>query len=214
MPTRIGTPERIGGSDQLPTWRLPLSENPTSEWRRRFLEIVHADGLFSDRRIAVEGATIVFEVERASFALACEHIDRSIAKASGEPAPTAPAEASPSILVVDDDPEIGPLAADILETQGYGVVQTTDPMEAIRLARQRSEGFDLLLVDLVMPLMDGRELARRIQGLRPGIKVVLMSGYEVTGVKETGWPFVKKPFAVETLRRAVAAALAGMERRA
>ena len=65
------------------------------------------------------------------------------AKASGEPAPAAPAQGSPSILVVDDDPEIGPLAADILESQGYAVVQTTDPLEAIRLARQRSEGFDL-----------------------------------------------------------------------
>ena len=214
MPTRIGAPERIGGSDQLPTWRLPLSETPTPEWRRRFLEIVHADGLFSGRRIAVEGATIVFEVERPSFAIACEHIDESIAKVSDEPAPAAQAQAPPSILVVDDDPEIGPLAADILESEGYAVVQTPDPMEAIRLARQRSEGFDLLLVDLVMPLMDGRELARRIQELRPGTKVLLMSGYEVAGIKETGWPFVKKPFAVESLRRAVAAALARMERRA
>jgi len=213
MPTRIGAHERIGGSDQLPTWRLPLSESPTPEWHRRFLEIVHADGLFSGRRIAVEGATIIFEVERPSFALVCEHIDQSIAKANGEPAPAALAEASPSILIVDDDPEIGPLAADILESQGDAVVQTTDSLEAMRLVRQRPEGFDLLLVDLVMPLMDGRELARRIQGLRPGIKVVLMSGYEVAGIKETGWPFVKKPFAVETLRRAVAAALARMERR-
>jgi len=92
-------------------------------------------------------------------------------------------------------------------------VQTTDPLEAIRLARQRSEGFDLLLVDLIMPLMDGRELAGRIQGLWPRIKVVLMSGYEVAGIKETGWPFVKKPFALETLRRTVAAALVRTERR-
>jgi len=213
MPTRIGAPERIGGSDQLPTWRLPLSEDPTPEWRRRFLEVVHADGLFSGRRIAVEGATIIFEVERPSFALVCQHIDQSIAKATGEPAPAAPAQASPSILIVDDDPEIGPLAADILESQGDAVVQTTDSLEAMRLVRQRPEGFDLLLVDLVMPLMDGRELARRIQGLWPGIKVVLMSGYEVAGIKETGWPFVKKPFALETLRRTVAAALVRTERR-
>jgi CheY-like chemotaxis protein len=213
MPTRIGEPERIGGSDRLPTWRVQLSEDPSPEWRRRFREAIHADGLFTGRRIAVEGATIVFEVERPSFALACEHIDQWIAKAGGEPAPSPPARALPTILVVDDDPEIGPLAEDILASEGYAVVQTTDPMEAIRLVRQRSEGFDLLLVDFVMPLMDGRELARRIQGFRPGIKVILMSGYEVSGIKETGWPFVKKPFAVETLRRAVAASLARVERR-
>src|SRR5262249_56436272 len=121
-----GGQERMGGSDRLQTGRLPLSESPTPEWHRRFLEIVHADGLFSGRRIAVEGATIIFEVERPSFALVCEHIDQSIAKANGEPAPAAPAPASPSILVVDDDSEIGPLAADILESKGYAVVQTPD----------------------------------------------------------------------------------------
>ena len=214
MPTRIGEPERIGGSDRLPTWRLQLSEDPSPEWRRRFLEAIRADGLFTDRRIAVEGATIVFEVERPSFALACEHIDQWIAKARGEPTSALPAPALPTILIVDDDPEIGPLAEDILESEGYAVAQTTDPLEAIRLARQRPEGFDLLLVDFVMPLMDGRELARRIQGFHPGIKVILMSGYEVSGIKETGWPFVKKPFAVETLRRAVAASLGRVERRA
>jgi len=214
MPTRIGAPERIGGSDRLPTWRLQLSEDPSPEWRRRFLEAIHADGLFIDRRIAVEGATIVFEVERPSFALTCEHIDQWIAKARGEPTPPPPARALPTILIVDDDPEIGPLAEDILESEGYAVAQTTDPLEAIRLTRQRPEGFDLLLVDFVMPLMDGRELARRIQGFHPGIKVILMSGYEVSGIKETGWPFVKKPFAVETLRRAVAASLGRVERRA
>jgi CheY-like chemotaxis protein len=214
MPTRIGEPQQIGGSDRLPTWRVKLSEDASPEWRRLFLEAIHADALFAGQRIAVEGATIVFEVERPSFALACEHIDQWIARANGEPAPALPTHALPTILVVDDDPEIGPLAEDILETEGYTVVQTTDPMEAIRLARQGPEGFDLLLVDLVMPLMDGRELARRVQGHRPAIKVILMSGYEVSGIKETGWPFVKKPFAVETLRRAVAAALARRERRA
>jgi len=214
MPTRIGEPERIGGSDRLPTWRLQLSEDPSPEWRRRFLEAIHADGLFTDRRIAVEGATIVFEVERPSFALACEHIDQWIARARGEPTSALAAPALPTILIVDDDPEIGPLAEDILESEGYAVAQTTDPLEAIRLARQRPEGFDLLLVDFVMPLMDGRELARRIQGFHPGIKVILMSGYEVSGIKKTSWPFVKKAFAVETLRRAVAASLGRVERRA
>src|SRR5215831_4324327 len=137
MPTRIGEPERVGGSDRLPTWRLQLSEDPSPEWRRRFLEAIHADGLFIDRRIAVEGATIVFEVERPSFALACEHIDQWIAKAGGEPTFAPPALALPTILVVDDDPEIGPLAEDILESEGYAVAQTTNPLGPFRLARRR-----------------------------------------------------------------------------
>src|SRR5262249_31614877 len=121
VPTRIGAPERIGGSDQLPTWRLPLSENPTPEWRRRFLQVVHADGLCSGPRTPVEARPSVLEAGRPSSALVFNHTNRSTARAPGDPPPAVPAQASPSILVVDDDPEIGPLAMDILESQGYAL---------------------------------------------------------------------------------------------
>src|SRR4029453_10290188 len=91
-----------------------------------------------------------------------------------------------TISNVYDQPEVWPLAEDILEPEGYAVGHTTDPMEAIRVARTRPGNIDLLLVDIVMPLMDGRELARRILALRPNVKVILMSGYEVSGIKEAG----------------------------
>ena len=55
-----------------------------------------------------------------------------------------------------------------------------------------------------MPTMDGRELARRILWLRPTIKVVLMSGYEVSGLAESGWPFIQKPFGVKALAQKIA----------
>jgi Response regulator containing CheY-like receiver, AAA-type ATPase, and DNA-binding domains len=84
------------------------------------------------------------------------------------------------------------------------VVHTTDPMEAIRVARTRPGDIDVLLVDIVMPLMDGRELAQRILALRPKVKVILMSGYEVSGIKGAGFAFLQKPFGIETLRRIVA----------
>ena len=67
----------------------------------------------------------------------------------------------------------------------------------------------MLLVDIVMPLMDGRELARRILALRPNVKVILMSGYEVSGINEAGAAFLQKPFGVEPLRRIVADTLGG-----
>jgi FixJ family two-component response regulator len=60
-----------------------------------------------------------------------------------------------------------------------------------------------------MPLMDGRELARRILALRPKVKVILMSGYEVSGIKGAGSAFLQKPFGVEPLRRIVADTLRG-----
>jgi CheY-like chemotaxis protein len=61
------------------------------------------------------------------------------------------------ILVVDDELTIGLMARDILESTGYVVLSTSDPLEAIRLARLRPGAIDLLLVDVVMPVMDGPE---------------------------------------------------------
>src|SRR5216683_1472050 len=73
-----------------------------------------------------------------------------------------------------------------------------------RSTRHRPGDIDLLLVDVVMPLMDGRELARRMLSLRPKIKVMLMSGYEVSGLAEAGWPFIAKPLGIEELLQKVA----------
>lgn len=104
-----------------------------------------------------------------------------------------------TILVVDDDPSVGALARDILGSAGYLVLFTDDPIEAIQLARQRPGDIDLLLVDVLMPLMDGRELARRVLDLRPKVKVLLMSGFEMSGLRDAGWPFIAKPFGITAL---------------
>jgi len=109
----------------------------------------------------------------------------------------APAPRVVTILVVDDDQNVGAFAVDALGSAGYLVLSTHDPVEALRMVKDRD--IDLLLVDVIMPLMDGRELARRIVALRPTTKVLLMSGFEVSGLRETGWPFVAKPFGVTEL---------------
>jgi CheY-like chemotaxis protein len=159
----------------------------------------------------VEAGALVFELERSALPVTRDLLDQWIARANGEEVSGGgPAgEDVPTILIVDDQPEVGPLAADILEPDGYAVIVTTDPMEAIRVARTRPGDIDLLLVDIVMPLMDGRELARRILALRPKVKVILMSGYEVAGIKDAGFAFLQKPFGVEPLRRIVADTLRG-----
>ena len=194
-------------------WREDASDDPSPEWRRQFLQYAHAGGIFPGGTIAIESVALVFEIERPALAIACEKIDQWIAHANGEPSPE-PSVQSPTpdvrtILVVDDQPDIGPMVEDILAPTGYIVLHTTDPMEAIRWARQRLGYIDLLLVDVVMPLMGGLTLARRILELRPKMKVILMSGYEVSSVKATGWPFLEKPFGVETLTRTVASTLSG-----
>jgi len=123
----------------------------------------------------------------------------SAAQSSGPQAPT--------ILVVDDDPTIGPWVRGALEPLGYVVLTTVDPSEAIRMGKDRPGDIDLLLVDVVMPLMDGRKLAQRLRTLRPRLKIVCMSGYGLAELEETGWPFVVKPFSMDELAQTVAATL-------
>lgn len=216
MPRRVGDPQPLGPRDRhLGRWIVPLSEDPSPAWRRQFLQAAHASGLFYGDRMTVASAALVFEIERSALALACERMDEWIALANGEPpvpqvapSPTAsPTPRAPTILVVDDQPDIGPIAQDMLEPAGYIVLLTSDPLEALRLASQRPGDIDLLLVDVVMPVMDGRELARRMRALRPRMKIMLMSGYAVSGLAETGWSFLEKPFALNTLVQKVAATL-------
>jgi CheY-like chemotaxis protein len=104
-----------------------------------------------------------------------------------------------TVLVVDDDPGIGALVRDILGPTDYFVLFTEDPNKALRLAKEHRGDIDLLLVDVVMPLMDGRELARRVLELRPNTKVLLMSGFEMSSLRDTGWPVLAKPFGVTEL---------------
>jgi CheY-like chemotaxis protein len=208
MPTRIGEPQRVGGSDQIPIWFVCLSDDLHPEWRHHFLRAAHTSGLFHGIKARVAG--IVFGIEPSALSLACEKIDRWIAhanNATSSSTPEPPATHSvpaATIMVVDDQAEIGRMARDILEPAGYAVMLTSDPFEAIRLARNHSRRIDLLLTDVVMPLMDGRELARRMLTIRPDIKVVLMSGYDVSGVAASGWPFIAKPFGIEGLKHKIA----------
>ncbi len=214
MPNRVSEPQHIGGSERLPTWRIALSEDPSPEWWQQFLRYAQASGIFSGVQLTVASRMMVFEIERSTLALACQKIDQWIAQANGE-APSSstqsctesPVPRTPTILVVDDQPDIGAMARDILEPAGYVVLLTSDPLEAIRMARHRPGDIDLLLVDVVMPLMDGRELARRMLSLRPQMKVMLMSGYEVSGLAETGWPFIAKPFGIQELTQKIAETL-------
>ena len=68
-----------------------------------------------------------------------------------------------TILLVDDDPEVLSLAADILRAAGYTVLSTRDPREALRISRTRTGPIHLLLTDVVMPLMSGRQLAEELR---------------------------------------------------
>lgn len=114
-----------------------------------------------------------------------------------------------TILVVDDDREVLALAVDILEMAGYTVLNTLDPRHALRLARGHGEPLHLLLTDVVMPLMNGLQLAVEVQALRPEVKILLMSAYRTKEIDDYRMRlglrglFLDKPFTVGALTRAV-----------
>jgi two-component system cell cycle sensor histidine kinase/response regulator CckA len=104
---------------------------------------------------------------------------------------------SQTILVVDDDEDLRTVAEDALQSLGYTVLETGDPLKAIQLVQ--AHPVDLLLTDVIMPLMKGTVLADRIEGVSPRTKVVLMSGYSTSDIAPSGRPFLAKPFAIEML---------------
>jgi two-component system, cell cycle sensor histidine kinase and response regulator CckA len=126
---------------------------------------------------------------------------------SGLPTPAVAASAAPgteTILLVEDEPAIRRVTEKLLRRMGYTVVTASAPGEAIRLAREHAGRIDLLLTDVVMPEMNGRDLAKNVLSLHHGIKSVFMSGYTADviahhGVLEEGVHFLQKPFSAAAL---------------
>jgi CheY-like chemotaxis protein len=106
-----------------------------------------------------------------------------------------------TILVVDDEPEVRALVREMLELHGYKVIDTGDPVEARRLTE--SQPVHLLLTDVVMPIMSGIELAKRVEAVSPTTKIILMSGYSTAAVLGSGRPLVSKPFKTNDLVKTV-----------
>lgn len=112
-----------------------------------------------------------------------------------------------TILVVDDDEWVRVLARDVLATEGYRVLEASDGQDAIRVAAEHPGPIHLLLTDVVMPGMNGCELAAGLGALLPGLKVMFMSAYDrdflvARGLTPTG-PVITKPFTIEYLTRRI-----------
>jgi PAS domain S-box-containing protein len=109
-----------------------------------------------------------------------------------------------TILLVEDEPMILDITMKMLERQGYTVLAAVTPGEAIRLAREHAGEIHLLMTDVVMPEMNGRNLAKNLLSLYPNLKRLFMSGYTADviahhGVLDEGVQFIQKPFSVQTL---------------
>ncbi|HEX2871789.1 MAG TPA: ATP-binding protein [Polyangiaceae bacterium] len=123
-----------------------------------------------------------------------------------QPAPTQ--RGTETILLVEDEAQVRAIVKRTLERGGYAVLSASNPEEALRLCETSLLQIDLLLTDVVMPQMNGRELAERIRVLRPTIKTLFMSGYTDDailrhGVLDEGVPFLQKPVTPGNLTRKV-----------
>ncbi len=109
-----------------------------------------------------------------------------------------------TILLVEDEPMILNITTKMLELQGYRVQSAATPGEAIRLARKHAGEIHLLMTDVVMPEMNGKELAKNLLSLYPNLKRLFMSGYTADviahhGVLDEGVHFIQKPFSAQRL---------------
>lgn len=122
--------------------------------------------------------------------------------------PVASGDGSETIAVVEDEKGIRDLAGKILRERGYRVIAAEDGQTAMELLGRYPHRIDLLLTDVIMPGMNGRDLADRIGTMRPGIRVLFMSGYSPEAVRSQGVlvggsTFIEKPFSPESLVRRV-----------
>jgi PAS domain S-box-containing protein len=117
-----------------------------------------------------------------------------------------------TVLVLEDEDMLRGIVREMLESAGYRVLDYGSAGEAMHLFERRGEAIHLLLTDVVMPRMSGREIAERLRQLQPNLRVLYMSGYspqmvDAHGVLEPGTDFIAKPFTVEAILRHVREAL-------
>ncbi|HXW15580.1 MAG TPA: ATP-binding protein, partial [Terriglobia bacterium] len=115
---------------------------------------------------------------------------------------------SETIILVEDDDNVRAVAGRILGSRGYNVLEAPSGLAALLMPGEHKGPIHLLLTDLVMPVMSGRELAEKLVQSVPGLKVLYMSGYTDDaairhGVLQSGVPFLQKPFSPEGLARKV-----------
>jgi nitrogen-specific signal transduction histidine kinase/ActR/RegA family two-component response regulator len=129
---------------------------------------------------------------------------------------TSPAPAQQTILLAEDEHQVRRLIERALKQQGYTIMTASNGLEAVQVSREYHGTIHLLLTDVVMPQMGGREAAAEIVAQRPDIKVIYMSGYSEELVRLQGGltdsaAFIAKPFAPDELRRLIREVLHSVE---
>jgi DNA-binding NtrC family response regulator len=127
---------------------------------------------------------------------------------------SSPTRVRGTILVVEDDDGVRQFVRLGLEHAGYTIVCATDGDQALELYQANPDRFDLVLTDVIMPTRTGPELAAELHRIRPGQRVVFMSGFTGATIIHPadlppGMPFLEKPFTLDRLLHVITGALAG-----
>jgi two-component system cell cycle sensor histidine kinase/response regulator CckA len=130
---------------------------------------------------------------------------KSVAQAAG---------GSETVLLVEDEESVRQLVRDTLASKGYHVIEAPNGEAGLKISHEHRGNIEVLITDVVMPGMGGRELAKRVAAERPDIKVLFLSGYTEDaiiheGVLEPGTAFLQKPFTLQMLSRKVREVLRG-----
>ncbi len=141
-----------------------------------------------------------------AFKVYLPRVDEFAATAPAPPAPHQVRAAVETILVVEDEDAVRALACEFLTSRGYKVLQAGNGSQAMEISRKHAGKIDLLMTDVVMPGMSGRELAERLTPERPDMRVLYVSGYtdeaiDHHGILDPNTLFLQKPFSRETLSR-------------
>jgi CheY-like chemotaxis protein len=143
-----------------------------------------------------------------TFKVYFPRVEGDIAELTEESQPEQGARGVETVLIAEDEPSVRALAARILRGRGYTVLEAANGKEALGVAEKYVGEIHLVLTDVVMPGISGRELVSRLEVIRPGIKSLYVSGYTDTaivhnGMLDSGVAFLQKPFTVDDLTRKI-----------
>ena len=115
---------------------------------------------------------------------------------------------APTILVVEDDAIVRMLIVDVLEELEFKVLEADGSEQALEIIKDSNQHIDLMMTDVGLPVMDGRELAKEARNVRPTLPILFASGYAESIEVPEGMQVIGKPFSIDQLRDKVKGLLA------